>query len=72
MTAARKLDPSPLLPERGAQHAASLSDLLAQELESADVEGFAQAAEKYGADFERELADLEAGRHPLQRRKRAR
>ena len=42
-------------------------DLLARELESADIEGFVQAAKEYQGDAERELADLEAGRHPLQR-----
>lgn len=41
--------------------------MLARELESADIEGFVQAAKEYQGDAERELADLEAGRHPLQR-----
>jgi hypothetical protein len=47
-------------------------ELLLRGLEGCDVEGFKMAAEKYGGDAARELSDLRAGRHPLQRRKRAR
>lgn len=50
----------------------SVHEFLQRGLDGADVEGFVQAARMYEGDAERELADLEAGRHPLQRRKPAR
>lgn len=65
--AARKL-PSP---QQDPPPRMSLSDLIARELETADVGGFVQAAKKYRDDHVRELADLKVGSHPLQRRKRA-
>lgn len=68
MTAARKL--SLPLPQ-SAPPRSRMYELMMREMESADIEGFVQAAEKYGDDHERELADLRAGTHPLQRHKHA-
>ncbi len=67
MTAARKLPAA----QESAPKGPSIFELVNQGLEGVDVEGFVLAAKKYGDDHARELADLEAGHHPLQR-KRAR
>jgi hypothetical protein len=37
------------------------------EADFANEDALVEAAELYGDDVDRELADLEAGRHPLQR-----
>lgn len=67
MTDARKLPDD----HKSAPKGPSIFELVNQGLEGVDVEGFVLAAKKYGDDHARELADLEAGHHPLQR-KRAR
>jgi len=67
--AARKLTP---LPEQAPPKRSKTFELMMLEMETADVEGFALAAKRYGDDTERELADLQAHRHPLQRRKPSR
>jgi hypothetical protein len=54
--------------ERGARLLAFFADPPAEILGAADALGRARA--KYGDDTERELADLEAKRHPLQRRRK--
>lgn len=65
--AARKL---PTAPQGAASKRPSILELVDQGLEGVDVDGFVQAAKKYGDDHERELADLKAGHHPLQRKRR--
>lgn len=67
--AARKLPPAP---QQEPAKKPSIVELMTKQAERADVEGFLLAADKYGDDFGRELADLKAGEHPLQRRARAR
>jgi len=69
IAAARKLPVEAKLPEQSAPKRPSAREFLARGLAGADVSGFVEAAKKYDGDVERELADLEAGRHPLQRRK---
>ncbi len=64
--AARKL---PAGPQGAAPKRPSILELVDQGLEGVDVEGFVQAAKTYGDDHERELADLKAGHHPLQRKR---
>jgi hypothetical protein len=50
----------------------TLRELLLEGEKHIDVEGLIEAGNKYGEDVERELADIEAGVHPLQRRSHAR
>jgi hypothetical protein len=67
MTAARKMPvEAPPEPKR-----MSTRELLAEGAKRVNFESHAEAAREYGDDFARELADLEAGRHPSQIRKRA-
>jgi hypothetical protein len=54
--------PVPASEERPATH-----DCVRRALASLDLAGLAEAGEQYGDDVERELADIHAGRHPLQR-----
>jgi hypothetical protein len=54
--------PVPASEERPATH-----ECLRRALASLDLAGLAEAGEQYGDDVERELADIQAGRHPLQR-----
>lgn len=68
MTAARKIPTEVQAPPKRSR----MYDLIIEQMESADVDGFVQAANEYGDDHERALADIEAGRHPLQTRKQAR
>jgi hypothetical protein len=49
----------------------SFKELFALGMKGADIQGLAKAAQKYEGDPARELADIEAGRHPLQRCPRA-
>lgn len=65
MTAARELPAA----QESARTGPSILELVNQGLEGVDVEGFVLAAKKYGDDHARELADLEAGHHPLQRKR---
>jgi hypothetical protein len=68
---ARKASSATPAPDRAhAERQARLLDFLADPppdiLAAADAVG--RAREQYGEDTDRELADIEAGRHPLQRR----
>ena len=54
MTAARKLPP----PQQEPAKRSKLYDLMMQQMESADMEGYAEIERKYGGDFERELGLL--------------
>jgi hypothetical protein len=47
-------------------------ELMRRAFEGMDVAGLIEAGERYGDDAARELADIEAGRHPLQLRMRER
>lgn len=69
--AARKWPVEASLPEQSLPKHPSAREFLARGLAGADMSGFVEAAKKYDGDLGRELADLEAGRHPLQRRKPA-
>lgn len=70
MTAARKLPPQPDARSRSRVPEAkplSAFDFLALGMAQTDVKGLVDAGNKYGDDIDREIADLEAGCHPLQR-----
>ncbi|MBK8252716.1 MAG: hypothetical protein IPK82_08615 [Polyangiaceae bacterium] len=63
--AAQKLEP---LPER---ERFTARELLAIAEAHIDLKAVGEADRKYGNDYARELADLEAGNHPTQRAKNA-
>lgn len=67
MTAARKI-PAETKRERDPRRM-SAHELFAEGLKRVDAEGLIEAGNEYGDDFARELADLQAGRHPSQRSK---
>jgi hypothetical protein len=53
-------------PSRSTEEAVAFFSHLT-EADFANEDALVEAAELYGDDADRELADLEAGRHPLQR-----
>lgn len=59
--AARKL---PALPQEASKR--STRELFEEGLKRVNVKALLAAEDEYGDDVERELADLQAGRHPLQ------
>jgi len=68
ISAAKTVKPS----EVNAPARSNAYELLARGMKRVDVEALVEAGKEYGADHDRELADVEAGRHPLQRRQPAR
>ena len=54
-------------PAPGSEERPNTRECLRQALVRMDVDGLGQASELYGDDVDRELEDIKAGRHPLQR-----
>jgi hypothetical protein len=67
-SAAKSVKPS----ETSAPKRSRMVEFLERGMDGMDVEALVEAGKVYGDDYERELADIQAGRHPLQRRKPAR
>ena len=59
--------PAPTSPAPASEERPNTRECLLQALSCTDRDGLGEAGELYGDDVDRELADIKAGRHPLQR-----